>query len=500
MIKIIISLMLIVTLSFGFFPLIPLLIEGGLVLGRTAISYVVRKASVRAITKTVIKFKDVVKESVKKDYSAITDRRKKIITQFQSLANSNTVTFADRVNTAYNVLDSVKGFIAGGAILGASQTAFASDSIESIKNKLHELNTSDDKDKEMKIKKLEEEFNKVLGATVTNLNKIELLEKEQNIMGKNIAQSEYDIKVLNKDVTNLTTLYNTLDAHLNTLQQLVEKNSQEIKGLKNNFFITGLEQLEQYNQTANPSPLNNAIDNFQYGKNLLNFDIKYLSYQYYLIATTEEFLYNQKNDKTFKVVENREVIENSFKNLLNTLPVKYEYLAILTTSYISVMGVLEEQTVQGLLTPIKKYYLKLIDKLIQQHKYDTAVSVANDWKTMSGEELALEKAKKERDENFQKYEMDFTDTKTIDNILQTNQNTQLVQKAFDTLMILQDKEGAKKLLDMKVFEDKEFRMKAYMKLYYKMGREDKIAELKSLILSNSSYSDELKNWIKRNFR
>ena len=67
-------------------------------------------------------------------------------------------------------------------------------------------------------------------------------------------------------------------------------------------------------------------------------------------------------------------------------------------------------------------------------------------------------------------------------------------------MILQDKEGAKKLLDMKVFEDKEFRMKAYMKLYYKMGREDKIAELKSLILSNSSYSDELKNWIKRNFR
>lgn len=492
--------MLVVTLSFSFFPLGPLLVQGGLVLGRTAISYIVRKASVRAISRTLIKVKDVVKDKIKKDYSAITDRRKKVITQFQSLINSNTATFVDRVNTAYNMLESAKGFIAGGVILGASQTAFASDSIESIKNKLHELNISDDKDKEMKIKKLEEEFKKVLGATVTNLNKIELLEKEQKIIGKNIAQTEYDIKVLNKDVTNLTTLYTTLDAHLKTLEQLVEKNSQEIKGLKNNFFITGLEQLEQYNQTANPSPLNNAIDNFQYGKNLLNFDIKYLSYQYYLIATTEEFLYNQKNKKTFKIVENRIVIENSFKNLLVTLPVKYEYLAILTTSYISVVGVLEEKTVQDLLTPIKNYYLELIDKLMQQHKYDTAVSVANDWKTMSGEDTVLEKTKKERDENFQKYEMDFTDIKTIDNILQTNQNTQLVQKAFEILLKLQDKEGAEKLLNTKVFEDKEFRMKAYMKLYYKMGREDKIVELKSLILSNSSYSDELKNWIKRNFR
>jgi len=360
------------------------------------------------------------------------------------------------------------------------------------------------KSKEQIIKRIDNiklKLTKIDLSISKNKEKINAISQEQYILGQNIKQMEYSISTMRTDmstvkssVSNLQTAVSKLQTDLSSVIKLAQKNKEEIKNIKDNFFISGLEALNNFYSTHNHSDLQSAMTSLLQYKNIANPEIKTLAKFFYLLSIVEDYKY-QKNTAGFSTKKDIKKIENYAQSLLSTLEIRAEYSSLLTTTYSILDDIVDKSFSNDYKKGIYSYNKKLIDKLINTYKFDTAVKVASEYKLFSNNNELLKDVLLKRDANYEKYKNKLT-ISNIDNLLLKYQNTKLREEAVKVLLRYGNKKKALYILDNNVIEDNNFRLKAHIKINYELGNDEKFHEIKKLILDNMSYPDILKQYVK----
>lgn len=350
-----------------------------------------------------------------------------------------------------------------------------------------------------------EDINNNRNEIMYNRSLIQRLEEEYSILGDAINGNRLQISQLagglvetNYKVAGLSSEINIVASNLAIVSEVVEKNTKEIEKLKNNFFVNGAESLAKYYQTNNGTFLDNAIGDFQYYKNISigNKEIEALARQYYIITLSENYIYQAKHNLVgWKKKKNRNIIIDEFNQLMKVVPRRYEFLSIVMNSYISMLDILTKDEREHTKPKLKVFYKQVVNDLVEQKKFDTAVYVGENYAKLT-EDLALYKnAVDERKKNYDVIKNKLT-YKNAEEIVDKNENTLLVTLAVKKLIGEDDRKTALNIAQQKFIADETFRYKAYLKLYYELGQDEKYRRLRKLIRENKTYSNKLKMIVK----
>jgi hypothetical protein len=147
------------------------------------------------------------------------------------------------------------------------------------------------------------------------------------------------------------------------------------------------------------------------------------------------------------------------------------------------------------LLTVQSIYFDFLEKKItislQNHQFEDALYYAGLAKENLGKTMLYKDVENKREKNFNEFKDDLIyHTKKI---LEENQNFLLYKEA---IRIAYREDQYNKMLELLSSYplDDDFRVKAYY-LAFKMTNEKKAKELKDLILSNTTYSQELKKYI-----
>jgi len=332
---------------------------------------------------------------------------------------------------------------------------------------------------------------------------IQRLEEEYSIIGDAVKVNQAQMHQITKQLlqvdgrmVDMANEISLVASNLSVVAEIVEENAKEIEKLKNNFFITGAEDLQNFYNTGNHTSLSNAVNNFHLYKNISDRKIKALAMQYYIIALSEDHqVQSNINALDFKRKENSKIISNEFNKLMKIVPSTYVFLPIVINSYISVLDVLSENEIEALKPKIEKFYKKVVAKLIKEHRFDTAVFAGSNYSKLMHDVSLEEKAKIAREKNFQEQKIKMT-VANAEKIVNKYENTLLNEVAIRKLDRADNKLAALNLLQRKFIADQTFHYSAYLNLYYELGEDEKYKKLKDLINKNNTYPEELRLKVK----
>jgi hypothetical protein len=210
---------------------------------------------------------------------------------------------------------------------------------------------------------------------------------------------------------------------------------------------------------------------------------------YLNIAYIEKALIYKKENRNITFFTDK--ILKNFDNLIEKDNIK-----VITNAYSSMQEIFidDQNILDDLTSKFKKVSKKHIDNLITQYKFEDAISLAKTYMVFTNDSELYDIANTQREQNFKQFK-DKLSIKNIDTILNTNQNNLLNKEA---LIVVYNYDNYDKMLDIlktKKFDDVDFKTKGYY-LLFKQIDTNKANQLKSLIVSNDSYSQELKNYIK----
>jgi hypothetical protein len=338
------------------------------------------------------------------------------------------------------------------------------------------------------IQRLNEEFSILGDAVVTNKLQISQLAEQ-------LVETDQRIEGLSSEI-------GVVAENLAVVAEVVQGNAKKIEQLKDNFFITGAEELQKYYDTDNDAHLIAAMNNFGLYKNIRidSPEVSALARQYYIIALSEVHRYKlDTNDIKLDVEANRADIKKEFESLMKIVPPRYEMLSIVMNSYVSILDVLTKEEISLLKPPVEQFYKKVVEALIVDKRFDTAVFVAENYAKLMKDESLLMYANEERKKNFEVEKQRLTQ-QNAEEIVDENENTLLTELAIKKLTQNDDREMAMKILQRKFLADQTFRYKAYLKLYYELGEDEKYKKLEKLISENNTYPKQLKQFVEKDLK
>jgi len=326
-----------------------------------------------------------------------------------------------------------------------------------------------------------------------NSDAIDRLKEETKIMGQNINANRQNIEKLLTDIYGLKGEVASLASQLVEVKDMSDKNAKEIKNLKQGIFITGLKELETYydsNKTDSGS-LESSIGHLKEIINIekLNNSVHALAINSLNIAFIEKALQRQKENKDIEYL-NQDIIENYLILISNGNSV------MITNSYNSMQDLFKGDTTN--LLKIKKLYFDFLKQKVnislKKHQFEDALYYAGLAKEYLGKTMLYKDVETERKKNFNEFKDDLLYHSK--KILEENQNFLLYKEAIKIAYREDQYNKMLELLSSYPLDD-DFRVKAYY-LVFKMTDEKKAKKLENLILSNTTYSQELKKYVSSN--
>jgi hypothetical protein len=164
-------------------------------------------------------------------------------------------------------------------------------------------------------------------------------------------------------------------------------------------------------------------------------------------------------------------------------------------AYVSMLDTLEETERNRTLKEVAKFYKEVVDNLINQKRFDTAVDVAEDYQKLTKRSDLLSYAKREREKNYRHHAREIQEGRT--ELASQNENTLLTELAVKKLYREEAPEEAMALLEKRRIENEEFRYRAFYALLKVQGEDEKANELRNLIIENDAYPTKLKEIMKK---
>jgi hypothetical protein len=282
---------------------------------------------------------------------------------------------------------------------------------------------------------------------------------------------------------------------------MAQKNSQEIKEIKESRLTSGLEELDKYYKSngleAKRDALNNARDNFRKAKlNPVNDALKNLA-TYYLMITQYESaeVYPNEAKPLYEV-------EKNCKELAKNASVNSKYLPLVNSAYVAI-GDTEGKNLSVCKKALQNAIAVGVKRKIEEKKFDDAEEIVEEYGQSAGNNrLYMEltsKVNNAKKENFEKYKK-FTSVSQAMDTIEENQNSLLNEAAVKYLYEQDNLLDAKDLLRNKNYTNEEFRIKAFAAIYSYLGKEEKLKKLVGLVLDNPTYSEKLKKEIREKYQ
>jgi hypothetical protein len=316
---------------------------------------------------------------------------------------------------------------------------------------------------------------------------IDRIINEQKILQEKVSNNTYRINqlyaytfALSNSVTQLKSQIDYIQKELKTINSNVKQNSLEISKIKNSIFSTGLEMWKLYLKTGDKTYLGNAIDDFTKSTKI---DNNPYAYFYLTLAYSKIYILNQKEDEKNLAIKNF----TKFVNLSdNTQYILSAYL---------ILSSIDANLEKNLKNIIKEKIALEVKKYIKNGNYDKAVDIAGAYFLFSEDKTIYDYAEKQRKENYLKYK-NFKNKEEVFNVLNKYHNSLLNKKAVKYLYENDYYDDALNILRTKRIEDDDFRLKVYLAIFKVLGNDKKITQLKQLILTNPTYSKDLKKFVK----
>jgi len=322
---------------------------------------------------------------------------------------------------------------------------------------------------------------------------IEELGKATEMNANAILKNKQEIAMLEEQVgvnaQNIQKAFDTIIA----LDGRVKKIEKELHDDKESYFQTAIYELQLYFDTKKEDDvrLHNAIGKFDAilkNKHYSPF-VKAVVQNSLNIAEIEEVYLKRTKDENTTELE-KKIITN-FDNIIET-----ENLAIIGNAFDSMQYIFINDKTKSEL--INKKYLKFltkeINKSLNENRFEDALYIANIAKEKLDVNYLYKKVFRQREINFKKYKNSLSNRKDIEQILKQNQNYLLNAEAVRVAYNTDNIELMLYLLNNFHIEEKEFRLKALF-LAYQIIDMKKAEKLKNLILHNSIYSQELKQFV-----
>ncbi|MCK5538182.1 MAG: hypothetical protein KAI79_15250 [Bacteroidales bacterium] len=331
-----------------------------------------------------------------------------------------------------------------------------------------------------------------------NADSISRLEQESEVFGMKIDNNTYKISALMQELSMHTLQLEMLDEQISTLtfkminmQTDVNQNTKKIEAINNGIFNTGIEQLNKYYET-NSTRINylyDAIRELDKSKKIEGDDVNVLV-DYYLIIAGYELYINTQD------IYDLESLERSYQSLSVSVQKNYEYLGLLNTVYLAISD-LDKKQLKGYKNILFDTTSKVMTNKIKELYFDEALEISENYIRILNEDTSnklYKKAHKAKMDNFEK-NRHFTSVNNALSVIEKNQNSLLNEAVIKYLYSENDFENALKLLRTKRFDDNEFRVKMFAVIYSYLGNKEKLVAIKNMVLTSSTYTDELKKWI-----
>jgi len=329
-----------------------------------------------------------------------------------------------------------------------------------------------------------------------NREEISRLDGEIKVLSSEVVANKENINKLYSAVFGLQDDVANLTAALLKVKNMVDKNREEIEKIKKNFYIVGMKELKIYYDSNNSD-----ISNLQNAEHSLrmayenykdtNSDIKFLIINGYNISLSERVI-KSENNNTKK--ELKKIILSNFDKLLDS-----NKTMLINSSFVMIKDIFKDDNNSiELINKYYKYMQKVLNSKIEKHKFDDAIYLAQIVKQNTDNNSLYNKAVEAMENNFlENKDKIIANSDNIINIIENNQNLKLVKYAIKKLYQDDKIDKMLKVLKSKYVFGDEFFIKAYY-LAYKISNTNKANEIKKLILTNSSYSKALKEWIQEN--
>lgn len=332
-----------------------------------------------------------------------------------------------------------------------------------------------------------------------NTDYISRLQQESEVFGIKINKNTYNISALMKDFSVHTSQLEMLDKQITTLtfqvidmQTDINQNTKDIEAIRNGIFKSGINKLNEYYDTngTDPKYLNTAIEHFDNRKVISNGRKVPLVAYYLVIARYEQYLIGHKN-------HDLEEIEKNYTYLADMAGKNPEYMGLLNNAYIAISDLNKEQlkSYKDILADTTN---KVIDQKIKTLHFDESLDMAEYYIQIVDTDKSSDihkKAYKAKIDNFEKNKY-FTSVHNALNVVNENQNSLLNEVAARYLYSENSFENTLEVLRTKRFDDNEFRVIIFAAVYAYLGDKKRLEEVKEMVLTNSTYTNELKKMIK----
>jgi len=339
-----------------------------------------------------------------------------------------------------------------------------------------------------------EQISDNIEETQKNREYIQRLQEEQEILGVSVDKNSKNIEELFQKIFNVDATISTIFTQMNSMNDIISENQKQIANIKNGIYLTAIGQLNDYfdSDKNDRDSLNNAINDFLIKSNIdtLNNDVNSLLINYLTIAYIEKALIYKRENRDFSFLKSK-VMEN-FDNLI-----ALGNIQIIANSYISMQEIFVDDisNLQLLNSKFKTVVKSNIENYIEKKLFEDALKLAKLYKSYTADRVFEEEVNRKREENFQRYKNQIN-SENFEKILAKNQNNLLTKEVIKVLYSEDFYVKMQKVLDTKKLDSRTFKIKAYYLLFQQIDSV-KAEKLKDLILSNETYSLELKQYVQK---
>jgi hypothetical protein len=328
-----------------------------------------------------------------------------------------------------------------------------------------------------------------IGYDIYVANVLERLAKEHELLGKQIQLNSQKIaelalrqealaKTQQKLISQVSQLALTQKQIMFQVANLADSLTQvktQIAEIKRGIFVTGLELLKNYFVTGDLAYLNEAIAQLITARNVKNPKLEPIITLYLVNAYAEKF-HRVKNIKEVQL------IKKEFRHLADLVSQDSKNIKLLLTAYQALADIPLEEKNQIL----REAVLKVIDQKLKGYLFEDALTLAENYASLTGDKSLYSLVLRERLENYNRYRHFQNPAQALE-IVKKYQNSLLVKEAVKYLYRNNYFNLALEVLNSKDTRDETFQIGAYLSIFSYLGDTDRVQKLIRLVEENPTY-------------
>ena len=319
------------------------------------------------------------------------------------------------------------------------------------------------------------------------------LQNEQEILDYKITNNTHNIdKIINqlfvydKHFNQIDTQISGIINQIVSLENLIQTNKQEIESIKNGAFIHSIDKFDEYYQreTKKEILISEVINSFEFAQSIQNEKVSYLIDYYLTIARYEQYLQTQDSFDLIKIKEN-------FDKLYIYVGNNNHFLDLLNSTYSTVYEINNNDFTNKLDTITQI----VIEKKLKNFQFEEALSIVNNYLiTIKSDKenplyIKVVQARQNNYDNYKKFQY-YDDIKNIDKYSNNLLNEEVVKFLYQNDYY----DKALEILRTKSFDNEDFRIEYFVKIFYYLDEKEKLNKLLNLIIDNKTYSNYIKKF------